>query len=90
MQRVTWKKRRAWGNRPFSTYFTQVRLTPKGTRFSVLQATVRAWQPMHLRLSIMNPYLIYLQYRFQVSGRQDPLTLLLGKYILSPVQCAEQ
>ncbi len=24
----------------------------------VLQATVQAWQPMHLRLSMMNPYLI--------------------------------
>src|ERR1700730_4816456 len=43
---------------PFSTYLTQVRLTPTGTSFSVLQATVQAWHPMHLRLSITKPYFI--------------------------------
>ncbi len=46
------------GKHPFSTYFTQVRFTPSGTWFSVLHATVQAWQPMHLRLSMTNPYLI--------------------------------
>ena len=44
------------GVTPFSTYFTQVRLTPTGTWFSVLQATVQAWHPMHLRLSMTKPY----------------------------------
>ena len=46
------------GKIPFSTYLTQVRFTVSGTWFSVLQATVQAWQPMHLRLSMTNPYLI--------------------------------
>src|SRR5215469_1498206 len=58
LQRVTWNTRRVLGNCPFSTYLTQVRLTVSGTWFSVLQATVQAWQPMHLRLSITNPYCI--------------------------------
>src|SRR5215469_6185819 len=58
LQRVTWNTRRVLGNCPFSTYLTQVRLTVRGTWFSVLQATVQAWQPMHLRLSITNPYCI--------------------------------
>jgi len=40
------------GNTPFSTYLTHVRLTPTGTWFSVLHATVQAWHPMHLRLSM--------------------------------------
>ncbi len=43
------------GNVPFSMYFTQVRLTPSGTWFSSLQATVHAWQPMHFRWSITKP-----------------------------------
>ena len=30
-----------------STYFTYVRLTPRGTAFSDLQAVEQAWQPMH-------------------------------------------
>jgi hypothetical protein len=55
LQRVTWKWRRVSGKAPVSTYFTQVRLTPKGTLFSDLQAVEQAWQPMHLRLSITNP-----------------------------------
>jgi hypothetical protein len=42
LQRVTWKKRRVAGKRPFSTYFTQVRLTPSGTWCSLLHATVQA------------------------------------------------
>src|SRR5579859_4507950 len=50
--------RRVLGKVPFSTYFTQVRFTLSGTWFSVLHATVQAWQPMHLRLSMMNPYRI--------------------------------
>ena len=29
-----------------STYFTYVRLTPRGTAFSDLQAVEHAWQPM--------------------------------------------
>src|SRR5580693_8088000 len=55
LQRVTWKNLRVSGYLPFSTYLTQVRFTPKGTWFSVLQATVQAWHPMHLRLSMTNP-----------------------------------
>src|SRR3954469_1770323 len=47
--------RRVLGNSPFSMYFTQVRSTPIGTSCSLLQATVQAWQPMHLRLSIRKP-----------------------------------
>ena len=43
------------GNSPFSTYFTQVRNWPTGTSCSVLQATVQAWQPMHVRWSMANP-----------------------------------
>ena len=43
------------GNVPFSMYFTHVRLTPSGTWFSSLQATVQAWQPMHFRWSITKP-----------------------------------
>src|SRR6266508_1556118 len=46
LHRVTWKARRVWGNVPTSTYFTYVRLTPRGTSFSDLQAVVQAWQPM--------------------------------------------
>ncbi len=52
LQRVTWKVRRVSGNTPFSTYFTHVRATPRGTSCSALQATEHAWQPMHRRLSI--------------------------------------
>src|SRR5438067_825519 len=37
-------------------YLTQVRKAPSGTSFSILQATVQAWQPMHLRWSITKPY----------------------------------
>jgi len=48
LQRVTWKARRAWGNMPTSTALTYVRVTERGTSFSDLQATVQAWQPMHL------------------------------------------
>jgi hypothetical protein len=36
-------------------YLTHVRFTPSGTWFSSLQATVQAWQPMHLRWSMTNP-----------------------------------
>src|SRR5579872_435724 len=45
LQRVTWNARRACGNIPTSTYFTYVRVTPTGTSFSDLHATVQAWQP---------------------------------------------
>jgi hypothetical protein len=45
LQRVTWKARRASGKTPTSTYFTYVRLTESGTRFSDLQAVLQAWQP---------------------------------------------
>src|SRR5579875_612263 len=47
LQRVTWKARRAWGNRPTSTDLTNVLVTPSGTSFSLLQAVVHAWHPMH-------------------------------------------
>jgi len=49
LQRSTVKKRRVFGNSPFSIYLTQVRNVPTGTSFSDLQARVQAWQPMHLR-----------------------------------------
>src|SRR5207248_7704290 len=55
LQRITVNNRRLLGKVPFSTYFTQVRSTPTGTWCSLLHATVQAWQPMHLRLSITNP-----------------------------------
>ena len=42
LQRVTWKNRRTSGNVPRSTYFTQVRYTPKGTSFSDLHAVLQA------------------------------------------------
>ena len=41
---------------PFSVCFTQVLLTPIGTSFSDLQATVQAWHPMHFLLSIIKSY----------------------------------
>ncbi len=43
------------GTSPCSTYFTQVRKTPSSTPCSCLQATVHAWQPMHVRWSRTNP-----------------------------------
>src|SRR6185503_1550393 len=55
LQRNTVNMRRVLGNSPFSMYFTQVRSTPIGTSCSHLHATVQAWQPMHLRLSIKKP-----------------------------------
>ena len=36
-------------------YFTHVRKLPTGTSFSALQATVQAWQPMHLEWSMTKP-----------------------------------
>jgi hypothetical protein len=42
LHRITEKKRRVSGHAPFSTYFTHVRFTPRGTSCSVLQATVQA------------------------------------------------
>src|SRR5262245_10977945 len=54
----TEKNRRVSGYSPFSMYFTQVRKVPSGTSFSDLQATVHAWQPIHLRWSITKPYFI--------------------------------
>src|SRR5436309_16067105 len=56
LQRITVKSRRLLGKVPFSMYLTQVRSTPTGTWCSLLHATVQAWQPMHLRLSITKPY----------------------------------
>src|SRR6266550_8180202 len=52
----TEKNRRVSGYSPFSMYLTQVRNVPSGTSFSDLQATVQAWQPMHFRWSMTNPY----------------------------------
>src|SRR5262249_33311773 len=57
LQRMTVNNRRLLGKDPFSMYLTQVRSTPTGTWCSLLQATVQAWQPMHLRLSIRKPNL---------------------------------
>ena len=48
LQRRTAMSRRVAGKVPRSTYLTHVRLTPKGTSFSDLQAVVQAWQPMQL------------------------------------------
>lgn len=47
LHRITENDRLVSGQVPDSMYFTQVRLTPRGTSCSVLQATVQAWQPMH-------------------------------------------
>jgi hypothetical protein len=58
LQRITENSRRVFGKVPFSMYLTHVRLTPTGTSCSALHATVQAWQPMHFRLSIMNPKFI--------------------------------
>ena len=55
LQRITVNWRATSGKVPVSTYFTQVRLTPRGTSCSLLQATVQAWQPMQLPLSSRNP-----------------------------------
>jgi hypothetical protein len=54
----TEKNRRVSGYSPFSMYLTHVRNVPSGTSFSDLQATVHAWQPMHLRWSMTKPYFI--------------------------------
>src|SRR4051794_41735289 len=58
LQRITPKSRVDSGKVPESTYLTQVRNCPTGIRCSVLQATVQAWQPMHVRRSIAKPYLM--------------------------------
>ena len=55
LHRITEKCRLTSGNVPVSMYFTQVRLTPKGTSCSALHATVQAWHPMQLSLSRRNP-----------------------------------
>src|SRR5262245_25595652 len=55
LQCITVKSRRLLGNTTFSMYLTQVRSTPIGTSCSLLQATVQAWQPIHLRLSMTKP-----------------------------------
>ena len=36
-------------------YLTHVRFTPSGTSCSALQATVQAWQPMHVSWSMRKP-----------------------------------
>src|SRR6185503_5513325 len=56
LQRSTVKWRLTEGKLPLSTYLTHVRNFPSGTSFSDLQATVQAWQPMHLRWSMTKPY----------------------------------
>ena len=48
LQRKTAKLRLLAGKVPVSVYLTHVRNEPSGTSFSDLQATVQAWQPMHL------------------------------------------
>src|SRR5690625_1447974 len=58
LHRITPKSRAVSGYSPESTYLTHVRNWPTGTSCSVLHATVQAWQPMHVRWSIANPYLI--------------------------------
>ncbi len=55
LQRITVNERPVFGNSPVSMYLTHVRLTPIGTSCSDLQATVHAWQPMHVSLSSANP-----------------------------------
>src|SRR5512144_864028 len=60
LHRITPNERVVSGNSPVSTYFTHVRNCPRGTSFSVLHATVHAWQPMQVRWSIANPYCTYL------------------------------
>ena len=56
LHRMTEKCLDVFGYVPFSMYFTQVRLTPRGTSCSALHATVQAWHPMHFLLSMMKPY----------------------------------
>src|SRR5660398_159660 len=56
LQRRGSQKRRVSGKAPFSTIFNQVALTSRGTDISALQATVQAWQAMHLRMSITIAY----------------------------------
>src|SRR5262245_13037208 len=55
LQRVTWNARRACGNSPTSTYFTYVRVTEIGTRFSDLHAVVQAWHPVQREWSMTFP-----------------------------------
>ena len=55
LHRMTPISRVVVGYCPFSTYLTQVRNFPTGTLCSVLQATVQAWQPMHVRWSMAKP-----------------------------------
>src|SRR5262245_16589085 len=55
LQRRTAKERLTAGNSPASVYLTQVRKLPTGTWFSLLHATVQAWQPMHFEWSMTKP-----------------------------------
>src|SRR2546425_4762403 len=52
LQRSTAKWRRTAGNSPTSTFFTQVRNTPRATSFSDLQAGGQAGEPIHFVLSV--------------------------------------
>ena len=55
LQRRTANERLTAGNSPSSVYLTQVRKLPTGTWFSLLHATVQAWQPMHREWSMTKP-----------------------------------
>ena len=58
-------------------YFTQVRLTPRGTSCSALHATVQAWHPIHFLLSMMKPYCMNAPV-YAVSRTDDPVTRRTG------------
>jgi len=55
LHRMTEKCRSVCGWLPVSTYFNQVRFTPRGTSCSLLHTTVQAWQPMQLPESRTKP-----------------------------------
>ena len=56
LQRITPNERRVSGNdAAVDVLHPGAELTRRGTSFSVLQATVQAWQPMHVRWSIAKP-----------------------------------
>src|SRR5512139_1910301 len=59
------------GYLPFSMIFTQERNTPRGTRFSALQATEQLWQPMQRRRSMSMPYLLEPVFFMIFPGQQS-------------------
>ena len=69
--------------RPFSTYLTHVRWTPNGTRFSDLQATEQAWQPIHFRWSMAKPYriLMFLVCCFRTMAMRAAMAVVLDQAI---------